>query len=250
MNYKAAFKYQIMEFKKSVVTFYIILLSIFAFFMVVVALSKTSSFNSTGAIEVSTSVFLFVAGLNCFKETFLMMMQNGISRKTMYISRIISMLSIAGIMSVIDRIIGTLFGRFSGTNIRFHVEGFYEQYFSRHASEAGFLQKHFEGWILTLLIYFAALAVGYFITTAYYRMNKALKVAVSVGVPVGLFIVLPLVDTGIAKGKISHFLGDILMWIFSYEKGLPYPMMITSLIAFLVFLILSWLLVRTATDKN
>lgn len=250
MNYKAALKYQFAEFKKSVIIFYAIVIAVIALFMLLIATDNSSNFNSTGGIEMSSFIFLFVCGLNCFKETFLMMLQNGISRKTMFISRIVSMVGISVLMAIIDRIMVMLFGRFNGTNVRFNIVGLYEQYFSNHANNIGLLQKYAEGTLTTILLYLAAIAFGYFITSAYYRMNKALKAGVSIGVPVGLFIVLPLVDSALTNGKIMEVFSRFIEFAFGIKNGLPYNLMITSGLSFIIFFVLSWLLIRKATDKN
>ncbi len=250
MNFKAAHRYQLMEYKKSVMIYYLVLALVFLFFGVMISVGEDSGFVSTGGIEISSVIFLFVVGLNSFKETFLMLMQNGISRKTMFLSRIAAMGVLCTVMMVIDRFVVGIITPLANNSTSFRISGMYEQMFYNRAKDLNFVQKNLEGVIFTLCFYIASMAVGYFITTAYYRMNKAVKLAVSVGVPVGLFFVLPIVDATIAKGKFSEFLNFLAGDVFGMNKELPFRFTISCIVSACIFFGLSWLLIRKAVDKK
>ncbi len=250
MSLKAAYRYQLSEYKKSVMIYYLVVVLVILFFWGSVSFAEGSNIQSTGGIEMSTVIFLFVMGLNSFKETFLMLLQNGISRKTMFYGR----LAAAGIlctgMMIIDRVLVTVIKGMIGENSSFRITGLYEEFFYKRTQELGFLQESLEGALFTLCFYIIAFSFGYFITTAYYRMNKTAKIAVSVGVPTGFFFVLPVVDSTIANGSISRFIGYMFGTVLGINKDHPYNFVISSLVGACIFLGLSWLLIRKAVDKK
>ncbi len=250
MNFKAAHKYQLNEYKKSVMIYYLVVFLVIIFFGVAISIGEEGNFQGTGGLEMATVIFLFVVGLNSFKETFLMLIQNGISRKTMFLSRIGASGILCTVMMVIDRIIINGIGKLAGENPRFQLVGFYEQAYFERSGELGFLQRNMEGILYTLCFYLASVAVGYFITSAYYRMNKAFKIAVSVGVPVSFFFIMPIVDLAITEGRISRFIGYVVGTIFGMDKEHPYNFIVACLISTIVFYGLSWLLIRKAVDKK
>lgn len=250
MNLKTATLYQVKDYKNSVLIYYLVVVSVVTFFLITISVGDSSNFTSTGGIESATSIFLFVAGLNSFKESFLMLMQNGISRKTMFISRVISVGILSVIMACTDRILIFLMGLVNTGNGRFEISGLYEHFFAEHAAGRNVLQRGVEGILLAIVLYLASVAFGYFITAAYYRMSKALKIAVSVGVPVGIFLVLPVIDATVAGGRIGRFIAKALRFIFCFGEADPYNLILSCIGVFIVFFTLSWLLVRKAVEKN
>lgn len=250
MNLKASFKYQIDEYKKSVMLYYLIVILVILFFAVSVNFTSNNHFSSQGGIEGATVIFIFVAGLNSFKETFLMLLQNGVSRKTMFFGRLAATGILCGGMMVIDRLILAIIGVIVGDSQSFSISGLYEEFFQGRIESLGFLQKNLEAILFTLCCYFMAFALGYFITTAYYRMNKLLKIVVSVGVPVSLFFILPLVDSTITNGRIARFIGYMIRTVYGLGKDHPYNFMISSLVTMIVLFGLSWILIRRAVDKK
>lgn len=250
MNLKAAYRYQLTEFKNSVLVYYLVVVLVVLFFGVTVSFADDSQFHSSGGIEMSTVIFLFVVGLNSFKETFLMLLQNGISRKTMFFGKLSAAAILCTVMMVIDRVLVSIIIGIIGENKSFRISGLYEEFFYKRMKELDFLQRNLEGILFTLCFYILAFSFGYFITTAYYRMNKAAKIAVSVGLPVSIFFVLPVVDSTITNGRISRFIAYMFGTVLGLKRDQPYNFMISGMIAAGLFLGLSWLLIRRAVDKK
>lgn len=249
MNVKAAYRYQLSEFKKSVMIYYLVVALIIIFFGTMVSFND-SQFNSTGGIEMSSAIFLFVLGLNSFKETFLMLLQNGVSRKTLFLGKLVSAAILCTGMMAIDRILVAIITGLTNGNNTFRVMGLYEEFFLERTKELSPLIKTLEGLLFTICCYIVAFSIGYLITTAYYRMNKAAKIAVSVGLPVTLFFILPVVDSTITNGKISKFIAFMFGTVLGLRKDQPYNFIAASLVAAVLFLAISWLLIRKAVDKR
>lgn len=245
MKLKTALKYQLFEYKKSVIIFYIIVLLVTTLFTSITYVGDNGTFTSNSGIVLSSMIFLFVAGLNSFKETFGMMMQNGISRKVMFVSRLISMAVISTVMALINFVLEILLSNFASTD-KVIVTSLYEDI----AHNLGAKPNAFIGIIITIILHLSVMTLGYLITIGYYRMNTAAKMAVSVGVPVGLLFILPLLDVTVFGGRVASAIGRIFNKAMGFGSGTPLYMIETFLILIFVFSAISWLLVRRAVDKS
>lgn len=250
MTYQKSLKYNILGFKRSVTVFYIIIILILLFGLVsIIRITNGNSSGSIGGMEITTAIFVFVLGLNSFKDRLLMMMQNGVSRKTFYLSSITSFVILCFFMSVIDRVI-LLLGKYAVSFFdRVSFSSFFEYLYNDKIAgmSAGII--NLEGFLFSLCLYLAAAAIGFFITISYYRMNKSLKILISVGVPVSLFVVLPTVNE-LVYGRVSHAIGRALDFAMGISAQNPFHAMVTFLLTFVVFSGLSWLLTRKVTVRS
>jgi hypothetical protein len=235
---KSAMIYQISEMKKPLLIYYAIIffLLLASFLTTEVFLHISANGTTINGIEISSMIFIFVCGLNSFKEPFRMFLQNGLSRKTLFLSYLCSLLPVSGVMAIIDTSIGAIGRSLGSYQSAFHE--FYRQYFP--AVGPG---QVFVGFALSLLLYTTSALTGYFITSLYYRMSKGLKLLVSIGVPVLLIIVLPIVDMGYANGAISRGLGEIFLLASGVKAGYNplYPLgsciILSSVLAGLTYLL-------------
>lgn len=250
MNIKASTRYQMNEYIKSIKVFYLVVVLVIVLFSTLTIVSSSSNFSSTGGIEGSAMIFLFILGLNSFKETFLMMLQNGTTRKSMFIGRLITILATSVFMAVIDRFVVNIGGLINNISEDYHMVGMYEMFFQNRVESLHIVVMNLEAILITIGVYAAAMIAGYFITTAYYRMNKILKVAISIGVPTSLVILLPVLDSAIFNGKIAVAIGKIFAFIFGGKSGNPYNLLVTCILFSIVGIGLSWLLIRKAVEKS
>lgn len=252
MNIKATTKYQINSFIKSVLVFYLVIILTTIFFGIIISVGASSNANvmNISGMEMSTIIFLFVMGLNSFKESFLMLLQNSVTRKTMFVSRLISIFITCVLMSIIDRLIIGLGGLFSFSNKNNNISGLYEMIFEKRVVSLNPILMNLEAVLIMSGLYIAVILVGYLITTAYYRMNKILKVVVSVGVPVTVFIIWPIADVTYFDGEISKTIGRFLVFVFGGKTGNPYNLLISCVVLIMVCIGLSWLLIRNAVEKS
>ena len=97
----------------------------------------------------------------------------------------------------------------------------------------------------------AAMMFGYFITTLYYRLNKAGKIAVSISVPGILIVGLPIFDAVVTGGMIYRAFWRFVAFALGLLSGPnPYYAMVSSLLAVALFAAFSWMLVRRAVIKD
>ncbi len=93
--------------------------------------------------------------------------------------------------------------------------------------------------------------IGYFITILYYRMNKLQSLAVSVGVPVFLFIILPTMDRYLFGGTVIKAIFEgITRFVGLYGGVNPYYAILNSLILAGVIGSICYLMMRKVPLKQ
>jgi hypothetical protein len=255
MNLKVSVKYQLDENKRPVIIFYIIAFLLWAVSLIAIMPANGSDTikGRLGGIELATIIFLFIAGMNSFRDTFRMFMQNSISRKTLFTGRLICVIVISGIMALIDTIIN-ITGRIviASVSKTFINQSFFEIiYGMRYNSQFPNFLFTVESILFAVASYSAASMFGYFITVLYYRLNKGGKIIVSVGVPVLLFITLPFVDSFILNSAIEKGLKRFSLFAFGLSNGAkPWMGIMTLVLTFLFFSGLSWLMIKKAAVKD
>lgn len=253
MNLKASLKYQLSDCRNPIIIFYIVIAALLtlAFTTHILFSDMYSGTTSMNGMGLAATIFIFIAGMNSFKETFRMFLQNGVSRRTLFISQLLSGLIVSFIMTVIGSIY-TIIGKSLAAHFdRLYFRSFIEMIYSdRYASESVSIQMLIESLLFYTMMLTAALMAGYFITVLYYRLNKGGKIAVSVGVPVFLFILLPIIDTLFGGFAIYSALIKIALSVSDFYQTSPYCGLLINTLVFILFSGLSWLLMRKAAAKN
>ncbi len=254
MNLKSALKYQLHESKKAVLIYYLqvamVILLILALFYLLP--NKIVISGNINGLEIASMIFIFIAGLNSFREAYCLFIQNSISRRTMFVSRMISAAIISTAMACIDRILMFIGRLLQPLNQSFSITSLFQMiYQNKVGYKTGSLLFIFTELIFTVCLYFAAWMLGYFITVSFYRLNKYGKIAVSVGVPVGLLIILPILDGLVFNEAIGLFFGKVLSFAFGFSnKANPLIGMITLLLISGILAAFVWLMTRRASVKD
>lgn len=244
MKVKQALKYYAWEAGKTLCIYYIVILCLQVASMIL-SWALTGHFDASNiSMDSTTGIFLFVVGLNMFKSPFRLMAQNGISRKTQFVCSVLAALGLAVVAALVE----WLYSQIAGNA----YSSLFLSLYSRGSLTAGQRTLMNLGW--NCLVYLAAFSMGLMLTTLYYRMNKAMKLLVSVGVPGFLIIGLPMME-----GFIPNFHGFTSMiygiaWAFGIDfttgQIVPIRAMGTLAIISLVAMCCAYLLMRRATLKE
>lgn len=241
MNFLPSWKYQMDSMKWPLIIFYIVIAALIILMGVSMTIvsNEGNQFN-VGGIEMSSIIFIFVCGLNSFKGSFHMLNANGISRKTMFVSFVAVICAVAAGMALIDSAIGVTLKGFGN-----YEPGFMQIYgietYSAQSVLIGLL------WMFCTNL-FAGMA-GYLITTLYYRMSKPIKLLVSIGVPVTLFIVWPIVDWVLFRNAVSSTFYRFVGWAFGFSSGNPFMGVISSILFAILLGALSFWVIRRVPVK-
>lgn len=251
MNWNASFKYQAAEIKRPAAIFYFVVLCV-TIFMFIIAFMNSDSIGAAQyqGYEISTAIFVFVLGLCSFKESFGMLLQNGISRKTMFLSKMLVFPVWCLLFAVIDRLFILLGSWLTSLNEKIIYTGLQSQMYPQHVQEIGGFRQFAEGILFNFCMYMAFAAIGFFITILFYRMNKGGKIAVSIGIPALALFVLPVVDGYLFQGAVFRKLAQFLDFSLGLSAQNPFAAMMTGFLCFLIFGGLSYAAMRKAVVKN
>lgn len=247
---KASIKYRLRDYRQILLTLYLCIYLLFLFSICLKSFNVNNNV-SFGSMEPITAVTVFVVGLTSFKEYFKFFSVNGISRKTMFFSTTSSLAVLSAAFSLIDTINCVIFSKVTSYypiftllyRERYHIDSISKNVIFTPQ----ILLEHF---IWFAFLYFFLSLMGLFITTAYYRMNKALKIIVSVAVPLLLINGMNFVDVMIG-GSISNFISSAMLTMFGLSNGSnPYIGMLSMFLLTAIFAAFSFLLARKADVKK
>ncbi|WP_024833266.1 hypothetical protein [Ruminiclostridium josui] len=238
MRLKTASKYIFSEMKNSVLIFYLAILLLIVF----LAVSVSGVKGSISGMEMTSSIFLFILGLNSFKKNYLFLISNGVPRRTQFKSFFLAAMPIAAGMAVIDSALGIIFNRISNFNSLFNMI-----YIDRTQNTG----NTFISLLWSIALYMCAITLGYFITLAYYRMNKIQKICISIGVPVFFTMVLPYILYNFCSTTTVNWVYNGITTMFGVTGSYgPISAVFVFLIATVLLSVLSYLLIRKAPVKD
>ena len=145
---KAAVLYECSVKMKAIGIFYLIQYSITAFIFLMVALFTEGQEIGSNALEFSTVVFVSVIGVLGYKEDFKALIQNGYTRKYIFLSTVCMFAVIAGVMAFIDTVIGNT------------IHYFVDSYFTLFGAVYGY-GNIFANWLCLTVLYLVFCSLFY-----------------------------------------------------------------------------------------
>ena len=251
MRIKAAFQFQLMDLRWAVLIYYgiIITLTLLANITVVSFSAGVVGNDETAVMSgltMSSSIFVFVVGLNSFTENFRFCLQNGMSRRTIFFARLSTAAVLSLFMSLVDQIFHTILsilGKTSDWSSASLFQLIYPQAFQSPVQ--GFFLSAIYGFALLLLLS----NLGYGIVMLFYRLGKLGKWLVGGGIPALCLFGIPglkMLDTLYFGEKLRAFGNAVISPIFQFAFG-TYSNCIISLFVLAVFFAwIDWLLLRRA----
>ena len=260
LQMKTALKYHISDYRNTVLIMYLCVylavLMILIFGNVKISSSGSSvRISTTGGLEIASMITIFVVGLNSFKENFKFLSANGMSRKTQLCSTIASLGILSAVFALIDTINSIIF-----THVMVYRPMLVQAYGPRYGyalnvypfrSPVLTAQILAEDFLWLLCTCFFISMVGLWITTLFYRMNRGMKIAVGIAVPVLLLNGLPYLDELYFGGAFLKALASAASAALGLSGGFnPYIAMVSMLVFSGIFAALTFLLARRAALKK
>jgi hypothetical protein len=241
MRFLPAWKYQMSGVKWPLIVYYGVIAALLALMGISLSIAGDSTRVSVGGMEMASMIFVFVMGLNSYKSVFFMMSANGISRKTMFVS----FLAMLGIVAAGMALVDTLYG--IGMKMVGDYRTMFEQLYNLETSAPVWIPG---GFVWRLGSYLVAGMAGYLITILYYRMNKAVKLLVSIGVPILVLFVWPEVDIAWFNGTTIKAIGWLIAWASGLSSGNPYIGVISDVVLAALLGALCYMALRRAPIKT
>lgn len=246
MSFTKSFKYSVLSNKKPILGFYTVVVALYLVFIV------TSFFAPGGSIsgmDMASLVFLFVFGITSFKENFYMLLQNGVSRKNMFLGTVLSLLVVSVFVAVTDTVLSELLGLVPTEN--FTLASLFKQLYGRtqYSNSSTFaVSIHEIAW--NSMLKFALACIGLFIGCAYYKMSTLMKTLVSCSIPCFFLLILPLIDLALPRINIYAKLGEAFRFFFGFSDGVSsYQCVLCCLVLSIVVSGITFLMLRKTSVK-
>lgn len=246
---KSAIRFKLSDYKRGSLVMYLCVYILIVLTLLSKGLRLEFNMGVNSGLEIISMITLFVFGLTSFKDNFKFFSVNGFSRKTQFLSTT----AFFGILSCIFALIDTVNGLFltSVTDYRSLFMELYAPLVPASGSMGTVLPLLLENFLLLTVFYFCITMVGLFITTLYYRMNKGLKIAISVGVPVVLIYGVEPLNDYVFHGRVYEFFANVFSAVWGIYGGCNPLIAVGSQLLFAVlFAALAYLLARRAVIKK
>lgn len=202
----------------------------------------TISFNG---VETSLFIVMLVIGIVSFGQNLRFGLANGVSRRSVYLSFCFFLVPAALISALFSEGLLALVSSFSAhavTNL------FYELY-RPYTEQAGAFFGHFAVVVCSGCISLFFGLLGYLIGGAFYRLGKIGRYVLVIGLPVGLFGVLPIFLSLLPEDAYPWIAG----WLIQagrFLMGSPFRLALAFLLPSVLLAGLCWLLIRRAPLKT
>ena len=240
-SYKLA-KYNVKSNLKPIIIFYLI------FIALITALGMVG--GDTTGLEFSSVIFLFVIGLNSFKENFYFSQANNISREDFFKSMAVTILPVALGMSIIDLVINRTYNLFVASPTIYDMAYGSRPYFLINVetwTQSNSIQTLFGTVTFLFASYIVVFAIGLLITIIYYKCNKTMKILVTLS-PLFFQAILGIIVyfSPQFEGKLEVFIEDIL----GINTRNSYMAVMTFICLFIILMFFVYILVRKAVVKR
>lgn len=204
--------------------------------------AKNVSMNS---FSVSPQVMLFITGIIQFYGATRFGLGHGVSRKSIYLSVILFFIVMSVLILPLN-LLGEWLGSLAGMNTRP-----VETYFFLSTCDV-----NSRAFLLALMVerissVFLCGTLGYFTGGIYYRLTTKWKWIVSIGVPVGLLVVLPLAVTYLFPYETKIALKDAIQrFVMQFLLKTPWNLALVFLLAAMFCAAACFLLIRKTPLKT
>ena len=247
MRLKSSLKYQIWDCGKAMAAYYMILILVLVTYLRLAGTGETSGVvRSFMGIEAFTVLFSFIVGLYAFNDSFSLFIQNGLSRKTMFQGRCVTVAAMSFAAALAGQLLATIC-RLVNRDIIF---GIYPRLYHAHAAMISPFRAFTEELMLNFSIYILFGCIGYFTAIMYYRMNRFWKFGVSVAIPALILWSVPYLDQMTDQNHLS--LPRIHTWPGGFGSSviITYGPVLISMLMSIVIAAASWYLLRSTAVKG
>lgn len=206
---KPVIAYQFTTKLKAVGIFYTIQYAISAFILILIALLAGE--KGTVTFEPSTVTFISVIGILGFTEDFKALLQNGYTRKYIYLGTLANFLMLAGLMSLVDTLVSRLL----------------YQAFSKHFTLFGNLYGNpnpIGQWLFFLSLYFLFSSLFYLGVLVVKKLGNLKALFLGVGISGLVLVVSALFQYVLAPetvAKIGEFFLKVMGFVHGFASNRP-----------------------------
>lgn len=252
MKLKQTFKYNFYEsFKPFLIACGILtLLQIMPLFFM--PWEKPGTEISSGGFDFAILIIALVMAISTVNEGLPMMLQNGVSRRTLYVSKLGWSIVFSVLYTIAFMVINLItMGLFTllGYGDSYIIETIFTQIYCPDNVALSFANLH-----ICLILFFAAtlftVALGTFIGLISNRLGKFGKVAIFAGIPCVFFIVLPIIDVTFFNEQLMYRIFKFIADVFGVFTGQYMNGVGCFAVLFVVFAVATYFVMRKMPLKK
>lgn len=243
MNLKPAFEYHFKDLFKSVCTYFLIILLVFAAIIIFSFSDSGDGSAAVGAFGMATGITLFVIGICSPRDHLRLCIQMGVGRLTAFVSEVMSVVAVSLCLAVAGEVMMTIGQAIVAGRENVMISDMYQLIYVGFEVDTLTFGQHLLSLITTALISVSAYAVGAFLSLVFYRLNKTWRVVVAVGVPVFALIIFP---TVLARTGLSDEYANLMFGVFRWLTASFGNFVLFFAAIIVLAAIFNWLLTRKA----
>lgn len=252
MKLKQSIYYQLSDFRWPIVVYYCAVIALHAVLWVADHIGPGSIYLS-GTFSGFTAVFLFICGLCSFHDNLPMHLQNGVSRRTMFLAWLAVMGIVCGVMATVDSALSlivdfsplkSVYAATASASVYRTIYGFWNC-----LSPWNLLLS----WLFSFALLVLVTSLGYFIIVFFYRLPFQMRIVVGVCAGVLMFMGVPgvkIVDTQLLGENLRAFSSQYIEPMLSYIKRTPLLLTVVWLAVAAVLSAVTWLIIRRAEVRR
>lgn len=245
LNIRPTFYYKFSDTIKGVGVFYAVMIMVMFGLMSLVSYTASNGSKASGSFSAyvfAATLTLFIIGISTIREDMRLMLQNGIGRRTIFVTELLVALSVSLLLALAGELLIAFGQAVTANRSNFFITDLYQILYAKGSSVNMSLGEHFESIALAFGIYTCANLTGMFISLLFYRLNKIMTLAVAIGVPLLFIFGLPMM---LARGPVRRFLG----MVFEFALSSPWAMLLCFLLVSIFTGIFIWLFMKRAPLK-
>lgn len=197
LNLAPVLKYRFQDTLKAMSIFVGIMILILFATYILIAVAVNNGSNSSGsfsAFGIAATITLFVTGIATVRDDFRLMIQNGISRRTVFTAELLVTMIISLLLAIAGEIIITIGQLIISKQPYFFISDIYQLLFTDFELATKMsMTDHIKSIILLFFLFTCTNIIGMFISMLFYRLNKVWTLIVAIGTPIFIFVILPIV---------------------------------------------------------
>ena len=231
---KTVIQYECFTSFKYIWIFYGIQYACVALITAIVGISMGSFEHvGTNCLEVNSLIYVGILGVLGFHEDFKTLIQNGFTRRYIFLATLSLFAFISGIMALVDTAVGNLLHTLSGN------------YFSVYASIYGY-GNVFANWVWLFFLYLSVCSLFYLGVLVINRMGKTISLFLGV-ILAGIALLLAALFRFVLSGEVLSRLGKLALSAMGFMRdgsiNLFFPVL-TFLLATALFSLGSYAVIR------
>ena len=223
MKSKTSYLFLLSQMKVPLMVFYAIVISILLIMKIIIGDKSIYFSNNTSSI-----IFILVSGLVGFKLEFLFLLQNGVSRKTLFKAKLLSMFTVVTFMTVIDLLIS---------------------YIALSGKPFFLYSNHLLATILILFLYLTVFSASELISLLNYKLKLRAKQLTALTLLGGVLLVFA-ADSNLLDYKISISILNFIDFAFGITTDNPLSGIISGAILSGLFITTNYLLIKKLPVKE